>query len=101
MSPEELRNAGIVSFEQHSYQGMTAIEIKQSWEQWQKQDVHKIIGGDYSAEDFQASCEQFRAWCEKHNVHYYAAPKEDFSELRGLREAHKAGRKYIILEDMS
>ena len=34
-------------------------------------------------------------------VTYYAAPKEEFSQIQGFRNAAKAGHSFVILEDMS
>ena len=32
---------------------------------------------------------------------YYARPKENFSQIQGLRELAKEGKTFVIMEDMS
>lgn len=34
-------------------------------------------------------------------VHYYAAPRECYSPITGFDQAIEAGKRYILLEDMS
>lgn len=34
-------------------------------------------------------------------IHFYSAPREDFSEMTAIFEARKAGKKFVIVEDLS
>lgn len=43
----------------------------------------------------------FRDWCNRNNVHYYAAPKEDFSRAAALDRAACACARFVLMEDLS
>lgn len=44
---------------------------------------------------------KFRAWCEQHSVHLYADEKHNFFIQKGVEEAIKAGRRYLLAENLS
>ena len=44
---------------------------------------------------------RFQAWCEANKVHYYAAPRESFSEWVGFQLALDAGAEGVVMEDLS
>lgn len=43
----------------------------------------------------------FKAFCAEHNVHFYAADRENFSMLEAFTEAVNAGADYLLAEDLS
>lgn len=45
--------------------------------------------------------ELFRAWRKKHNIAYWAAPREEFFSWKGAEHARSEGASYLILEDLS
>lgn len=47
------------------------------------------------------STAKFRAWCEDHGFHFYAACKEDFFVWKGVEEARAAGKTKLIAENLS
>ena len=40
-------------------------------------------------------------WCAEHNAHYYARPRESFSEYEAVCEAKARGRSAVVVEDLS
>jgi hypothetical protein len=51
--------------------------------------------------EWSAHCAAFRQWCAAEGVHYYASPRESFSEREAVAEAVAAGASKLLLEDMS
>ena len=41
------------------------------------------------------------AWVKDNNAHYYADPREDFFTWKGQEEAAAAGKKIVVVEDLS
>ena len=50
---------------------------------------------------WEEECKIVREWCEKHNAHYYARPRESFSRISAVFEAVKLGKKIVVVEDLS
>lgn len=98
MTPQELLAKGIASMKELA-PGLT--ELHQSWEQYKEKGCiyDAIVGKPFTYTD---DClAEFRAWCAANSVHYYGAPREDFSMSEAIREAQKAGTAYLMVEDMS
>lgn len=45
--------------------------------------------------------EKFTTFCEKYDIHYYARPGEDFFKFEAYEEAEKAGKTYLVMENLS
>ena len=40
-------------------------------------------------------------WCNKHDSHYYAAPREGFFIFKAVREALESSKDVVVVEDLS
>jgi hypothetical protein len=40
-------------------------------------------------------------WVNEHGAHYYAADREDFSMTKAAFEAERAGKRVVVVEDLS
>jgi len=43
----------------------------------------------------------FKEFCRMNDLYYYAAPRDQFNQNKAYANAHKEGRKFVILEDLS
>jgi hypothetical protein len=46
-------------------------------------------------------CEKVKEFCENFNLHLYEKPRESFFKWEGVEEARNAGKKGVILSDLS
>ncbi|RKZ20210.1 hypothetical protein DRQ50_00190 [bacterium] len=60
------------------------------------EDALGIVG-----ENWDSDCAQLMAWCSEFSVHYYGAPREDFSIHSAVAAAARLSCTYVIVEDMS
>lgn len=51
--------------------------------------------------NMEESVETFKHFCQEGGFHYYARPKEEFSEREARTEAAKLGFRKVIVEDLS
>ena len=51
--------------------------------------------------DYEATSKAVQAWVAEHGAHYYAADREDFSMVKAAFEAERAGKRVVVVEDLS
>ena len=55
--------------------------------------------GHYNV-DYMTSGLATKKWCDENDSHYYAAPREDFSIMAGIREAIANRKSCVVVEDL-
>lgn len=55
----------------------------------------------YQADGYEGQCAKLMAWCEAHDAHYYARPKEAFFVWEAREEAFRAGKHLVVLDNLS
>lgn len=55
----------------------------------------------YRADGYRGQCARLMSWCEAHNAHYYARPKEAFFVWEAREEAFRAGKRLVVLDNLS
>ena len=66
--------------------------------------LDRLLGRDrYERNDvtYEEETKAVRNWLHVTGAHYYAAPREKFNEYTAIREAKKAGKTAVVVEDMS
>lgn len=63
--------------------------------------IDEIFGEDWWKEGYQEINPVIMQWAKDNDVHYYAAPREDFFLWRGVRQAWEAGKTAVLVEDLS
>lgn len=59
-------------------------------------------GVDYFDTEWETQCAQFKLWMEANpDVYYYGRPRERFFVRQAIEEAKAAGKKFLLLEDLS
>lgn len=56
---------------------------------------------DYLADDYEAQNVKVIAYMNAHDLHYYGRCKEDFFTREAGEEARKAGKKGVVLDNLS
>jgi hypothetical protein len=51
--------------------------------------------------NYDANSAKVFEWCEANNAHYYAADREYFSKIEAAWQAEEAGKKIVVVEDLS
>jgi hypothetical protein len=44
---------------------------------------------------------ELKVWLAENNAHYYSAEREDFSRITAAYEAERAGKRIVVVEDLS
>jgi hypothetical protein len=50
---------------------------------------------------YQWECEKLKEFCNNFDLYLYEKPRESFFEWEGVEEAQKAGKRGVILSDLS
>lgn len=53
------------------------------------------------AERYRRAGAAVMGWVNAHGAHYYAADREDFSKVAAAFEAERAGKRVVVVEDLS
>lgn len=89
----------LISGEASTWEGDYSIPTLNGYEIFYG-EIAKEIWGDVEPYDPEG-IELFRAWCKRHNIAYWAAPREEFFSWKGAAYAREQGADYLILEDLS
>lgn len=57
--------------------------------------------GEFGAAAYSKAGAAVMAWVNAHGAHYYAADREDFSQTCAAFEAERAGKRVVVVEDLS
>ena len=66
------------------------------------QKAQKIQGeGSDASDEYVRTGIMMKQWAKENNAHYYGAPHSSFSKLKAIKQAQDAGKRIVILDDMS
>jgi hypothetical protein len=70
-------------------------------------DLLDVVLPDWTGRDengaarYSRAGEAVMAWVNAHGAHYYSADREDFSMVKAAFEAERAGKRVVVVEDLS
>ena len=63
--------------------------------------IYTTFNTTYAETTYEWECEKLKQFCNNFGLYLYEKPRESFFEWEGVEEAQKAGRRGVILSDLS
>ena len=63
--------------------------------------IYTTFNTTYTETTYEWECEKLKQFCNNFGLYLYEKPRESFFEWEGVEEAQKAGRRGVILSDLS
>lgn len=63
--------------------------------------LREVFGRDFSDVSWEDTSKAIHHWLGAHDAHYYARPAESFSLYEARREAAAAGKRVVVVDNLS